>query len=115
MSHYSPLISAFVTFLLTLILTLNKEKLLQDIPNDRSLHTVPVPRTGGIALMAGILSGWLLMIQFWAWWIVLPVLGLFVLSLGDDMRSLGAGTRMVGHFIAALVVLGGAGVNWLWS
>jgi len=114
MSHYSPLISAFVTMLLTLILTLNKEGLLQDIPNDRSLHTEPIPRTGGIALMAGILSGWLLMIQFWVWWIVLPLLGLFVLSLVDDMRSLTAKTRLIGHFTAALVVLGGAGVDWLW-
>ncbi len=114
MSHYSPLISAFVTLLLTLILTLNKEGLLQDIPNDRSLHTEPVPRTGGIALMAGILSGWMLMIQFWAWWIVLPALGLFVLSLVDDMRNLTARTRLIGHFVAALIVLGGAGVDWFW-
>ncbi|MEO8330922.1 MAG: glycosyltransferase family 4 protein [Gallionella sp.] len=114
MSHYSPLISAFVTLLLTLILTLNKEGLLQDIPNDRSLHTEPVPRTGGIALMAGILSGWMLMIQFWAWWIVLPALGLFVLSLVDDMRSLTARTRLIGHFVAAMIVLGGAGVDLLW-
>jgi UDP-GlcNAc:undecaprenyl-phosphate GlcNAc-1-phosphate transferase len=114
MSHYSPLISAFVTLLLTLILILNKEGLLQDIPNDRSLHTVPIPRTGGIALMAGILSGWMLMIQFWAWWIVLPALGLFALSLADDMRGLGAGTRLIGHVVAALVVLVGAGLDWLW-
>lgn len=114
MSHYSPLISAFVTLLLTLILTLNKEGLLQDIPNDRSLHTEPIPRTGGIALMAGILSGWMLMIKVWTWWIVLPVLGLFVLSLVDDMRNLTARTRLIGHFVAALIVLGGAGVDWLW-
>ena len=114
MSHYSPLISAFVTLLLTLILTLNKEGLLQDIPNDRSLHTEPKPRTGGIALMAGILSGWMLMIQFWAWWVVLPALGLFVLSLVDDMRSLTARTRLIGHFVAAMIVLGGAGVELFW-
>jgi len=114
MSHYSPLISAFITLLLTLILTLNKEGLIQDIPNERSLHTEPIPRTGGIALMAGILSGWMLMIQFWAWWIVLPALGLFVLSLVDDMRNLTARTRLIGHFVAAMIVLGGAGVDWLW-
>jgi len=114
MSHYSPLISAFVTLFLTLILTLNKQGLLQDIPNDRSLHTEPIPRTGGIALMAGILSGWMLMIKFWSWWIVIPALGLFVLSLVDDMRSLTPRTRLIGHCIAATIVLGGAGVDLFW-
>jgi len=114
MTHYSPLISAFVTLLLTLILTLSKSGMLQDIPNERSLHTEPIPRTGGIALMAGILSGWMLLIQFWAWWIVLPALGLFVLSLVDDVRNLSPRIRLLGHFFAASVVLWGAGVSWLW-
>ena len=114
MSHYSPLISAFVTLLLTLILTLNKQGLLQDIPNDRSLHTEPIPRTGGIALMAGILSGWMLMIKFWTWWIVIPALGLFVLSLVDDMRSLSPRTRLIVHFAAAMIVLVGAGIDLFW-
>jgi len=114
MSHYSPLISAFITLLLTLILSLNKQGLLQDIPNDRSLHTEPIPRTGGIALMAGILSGWMLMIKFWEWWIVLPALGLFVLSLVDDMQSLAPRSRLIGHFAAAMIVLWGAGVGLYW-
>ncbi|MGC2167122.1 MAG: glycosyl transferase family 4, partial [Gallionella sp.] len=114
MSHYSPLLSAFVTLLLTLILTLNKEGLLQDIPNDRSLHATPIPRTGGIALMAGILSGWVLMIRLWEWWIVLPVLGLFLMSLIDDMKDLTPKTRLIGHMTAAIVVLYGAGVSVFW-
>ena len=114
MSHYSPLISAFVTLLLTLILSLNKQGLLQDIPNDRSLHTEPIPRTGGIALMAGILSGWMLMIKFWEWWIVLPALGLFVLSLFDDIQNLTPRTRLIGHLVAATIVLGGAGISLFW-
>src|SRR5258706_6575287 len=28
-----------------------------DVPNQRSLHVRPVPRSGGIAMMAGIFSG----------------------------------------------------------
>lgn len=101
--------------LLTLILSLNKDGKLQDIPNERSLHTVPIPRVGGVALMAGILSGWMTMLQFWTWWIVLPVLGLFALSLVDDARSLPPRTRLFGHFVAALIALAGAGVGWLWA
>jgi UDP-GlcNAc:undecaprenyl-phosphate GlcNAc-1-phosphate transferase len=115
MSHYAPIISAFVTLILGVMLTLSKVGTIQDIPNDRSLHAEPIPRTGGIALMAGILSGWMMLIQFWAWWIVLPVLGLFVLSLVDDMRNLSPRVRLLGHFISAMIVLIGAGVSWLWS
>jgi UDP-GlcNAc:undecaprenyl-phosphate GlcNAc-1-phosphate transferase len=114
MTHYAPMISALVTLILTLILTLNKTGQIQDIPNERSLHTEPTPRTGGISLMAGILSGWMMLIQVWPWWIVLPALGLFVLSLVDDMRGLLPRTRLIGHFIAALFVLWGAGVDNLW-
>ena len=114
MSHYPPIISAFVTMMLTLILTLNKHGMIQDIPNDRSLHTEPIPRVGGVAIMAGILSGWILLIHFWAWWIVLPVLGLFALSLVDDVRGLPVKVRLLGHFAAAMIVLVGAGVQWIW-
>jgi len=114
MSHYAPIISAFVTLILGVMLTLSKIGTIQDIPNDRSLHAEPIPRTGGIALMAGILSGWMMLIQFWAWWIVLPALGLFVLSLVDDIRNLSPRTRLLGHFVAAFIVVGWSGVSWLW-
>jgi len=114
MSHYPPIVSAFVTMVLTLILTLNKHGMIQDIPNDRSLHTEPIPRVGGVAIMAGILSGWILMVHYWAWWIVLPMLGLFALSLVDDVRGLPAKVRLLGHFIAAMIVLAGAGIQWFW-
>ena len=114
MNHYPPVISALVTVLLTLILTLSKHGTIQDIPNERSLHDTPVPRTGGIALMAGIMAGWVLLFKFWAWWIVIPMLALFVLSLMDDVRGLQPKTRLIGHFIAALVVLIGSGISWIW-
>ncbi|MEO6974672.1 MAG: glycosyltransferase family 4 protein [Gallionella sp.] len=114
MSHYSPIISAAVTMMMTLLLMLNKHGMIQDFPNDRSLHTEPVPRVGGIAIIAGILSGWLMMFHFWTLWIMLPALGLFALSLVDDLRGLPATVRLLGHFIAALIVLAGAGIPWIW-
>src|SRR6266481_588023 len=114
MTHYAPLISAFVTLMLVLILTLKKDGTIQDIPNERSLHSEPIPRIGGIGMMAGILSGWVLLFKFWEWWIVLPALGLFVLSLLDDIHNLSVTTRLIGHFLAALIVLWGADVAWLW-
>ena len=114
MAHYAPLVSMLVTLVLAFILTTGKAGgIVHDIPNERSLHDKPVPRTGGIALMAGVLSGWALL-QFWPWWAVLAALGLFALSLVDDVRNLSPGIRLVGHFIAALVAVLGAGIPMLW-
>jgi UDP-GlcNAc:undecaprenyl-phosphate GlcNAc-1-phosphate transferase len=114
MTQYPPIISAFVTMMLTFILTLNKQGMIQDIPNDRSLHTEPIPRIGGVAIMAGILSGWILLFHYWSWWIVLPALGLFGLSLIDDVHGLSAKVRLLGHFIAALILLAGINIPWIW-
>src|SRR3989338_5155966 len=112
MTYLAPLVSALVTLVLTFILMTGKTgAIVRDIPNERSLHSTPVPRVGGIALMAGVLSGWALMMPFLAWWILLPAAGLFALSLLDDMRGLSAGTRLIGHFLAALVAVAGAWVS----
>lgn len=115
MTHYSPLLSLLVTLVLLAVLTTEQiGRFFQDIPNERSLHSTPVPRIGGIALISGVLSGWTLLIQSLAWWVMLPAAGLFALSLLDDMRSQPAGIRLVGHFLAALVAVSGAGVSMLW-
>lgn len=115
MTHYAPLVSALVTLLLTFILMTGKTGVIvRDIPNERSLHSTPVPRVGGIALMAGVLAGWALLMQSLAWWVVLPVAGLFALSLLDDMRSLSPRTRLIGHFVAASLAVSGAGVPLPW-
>ena len=115
MTHYAPLVSALVTLVLTFVLTTRGIGIVvQDIPNERSLHDKPVSRLGGVALLAGILSGWMLLARFWAWWAMLPALCLFALSLVDDVRGLSAQTRLVGHFIAALVAVSGASVPLLW-
>lgn len=115
MTYYAPLVSALVTLVLTFILMTGKTGLIvRDIPNERSLHSVPIPRVGGIALMAGVLSGWALLMPFLVWWIFLPAAGLFALSLLDDMRNLSPQIRLAGHFFAALVALLGANVPLPW-
>jgi UDP-N-acetylmuramyl pentapeptide phosphotransferase/UDP-N-acetylglucosamine-1-phosphate transferase len=85
-------------------------KNIQDIPNERSLHDTPVPRVGGVALLAGVLSGWALMLPSLAWWLVLPLLLLFIVSLFDDMRGLPVQRRLAAHLIAAAILVGGSGL-----
>ena len=111
MNHYSPLIGALVTLLVTAILLFSKVgKTIQDIPNDRSLHTEPTPRIGGIGLMAGVLSAWALMLMSLAWWVVLPAIFLFGVSLLDDVRGLPVRLRLLAHCVAAAVLVLGAGL-----
>lgn len=111
MTHYAPLAAALVSMLLTLFLLISKAgKELQDIPNERSLHDTPIPRIGGVGLIAGILSGWALMFKMLAWWIVLPVVALFAISLIDDMKGLTVGKRLPVHLAAAFILVLGSGL-----
>ena len=111
MSHYSPVVAALVTMLLTIIILLSKfGQKIQDVPNERSLHDIPVPRIGGVALMAGLLAGWVLMFTSLKWWIVLPLIGLFIVSLLDDMHNLPVKKRLLAHVAAAAILVLGSGL-----
>jgi len=111
MSHYSPLIAALITMLVTTIILFSKVgKEIQDIPNERSLHAQPIPRIGGIGLMAGLLSAWGLMIKSLAWWVVLPLVILFIVSLLDDMRGLRVRSRLLAQITAAAILVFGSGL-----
>ena len=80
-----------------------------DTPNERSSHTIPTPRGGGIALMAVLLLGWLgyglssptPIPGFWQ--IMVGSLGLMAISWLDDLKNLSAKIRLVVQ-IAAVVV-----------
>jgi UDP-N-acetylmuramyl pentapeptide phosphotransferase/UDP-N-acetylglucosamine-1-phosphate transferase len=71
-------------------------------PNARSLHTVPVPRIGGVAIWAG----WGLACvasEAPAWWL-LPIGAVLCISLADDWRALPARIRLGVQAIAGLGV-----------
>ena len=111
MSHYSPLVAALVTLLLTrYILSSKVANKILDVPNERSLHSTPVPRIGGVSLMVGLLSGWVLMFNSLAWWVVLPLLGLLVVSLLDDIHNLPVKQRLLAHLMAGAILVGGSGL-----
>jgi UDP-N-acetylmuramyl pentapeptide phosphotransferase/UDP-N-acetylglucosamine-1-phosphate transferase len=111
MSLYSPIFAALITFALTYFLLTNKAaNKIQDLPNERSLHTTAVPRVGGIALIAGVLCGWALLYSSLVWWVVLPLISLFALSVLDDIYSLPVKQRLLVHLIAAALMVGGSGL-----
>src|SRR3989338_3094887 len=111
MIYYAPITAVLVTLLLIAVILSSKfGRKIQDIPNDRSLHSSPIPRIGGVGLMAGILSGWVWVQGALVWWVVLPMLILFGVSLLDDMRGLPVRRRLLVHFIAAVMLAAGSGL-----
>ncbi|MEQ7127280.1 hypothetical protein ABN034_22405 [Actinopolymorpha sp. B11F2] len=69
-----------------------------DVPNGRSSHRSPTARGGGIAVVGGVwlgvIAGWLVGLPI-PWAVVAVALGLSaLLGLADDIRSVGALTRL---------------------
>jgi UDP-N-acetylmuramyl pentapeptide phosphotransferase/UDP-N-acetylglucosamine-1-phosphate transferase len=99
-----------------------------DLPNERSLHSVPTPRTGGLAVVGSLAAGLLLLRLVAAlpglrehkevrlalswpvqlWWIMALTLALAAISYLDDRFDLHAGPRFLLHLgvAAAAVLLG---------
>jgi len=81
-----------------------------DIPNERSLHTRPTPRTGGIAILSGSAAALLV-----AWFtqgvliaglpLLLAITLLAIVALIDDRHTLGAGSRLLIQIGAVLLLL----------
>jgi UDP-GlcNAc:undecaprenyl-phosphate/decaprenyl-phosphate GlcNAc-1-phosphate transferase len=105
MPALAPL-AAFLVALLTarLLLTPAGRRIALDTPNERSLHAQPVPRTGGIAIAAGVAAGCALV------WPGLPVIlavaaVLAATSFIDDVVGLSTLVRLALHLGAAVAVL----------
>lgn len=111
MTHYAPLVAALVSMLLTLFLLLSKTgKAVHDISKDTPMIDGPLPRIGGVGLLAGILSGWALMLKLLVWWVVLPVVLLFAVSLVAEIKGLSMNKQIGAHIVAALVLAFGSGM-----
>ena len=99
-----------------------------DEPNERSLHAIPVPRTGGLAIIAGVVLGSLAFAL-----VEMPGPGLAavmsgaaliaVVSFVDDHSAVRAKYRLFIHTVAAMLVLAAGlvpdflelpGVQWTW-
>lgn len=108
---FSPIVAAIVALSVNAAILFSRVgKKVHDIPNERSLHTVPTPRIGGIGLMAGALSGWVLMFASLAWWLVLPLGVLFAISLLDDIYNLPVRNRLLAQLGAAALLVAGSGL-----
>ncbi len=106
-------LSAFAaSWLCTRMLTSVLRGRLLDIPNARSCHRTPIPRGGGLGVLAGLAAG--LLVAAGPHGAAPPFLlagALLVAACGwwDDIAHLPASWRLLGHTAAAAVLLAGAG------
>ncbi len=76
-----------------------------DVPNERSLHDVPTPKLGGLAILVGVLVSGLLFLP----WVpqTRAILGgaavIAVIGVLDDVFDLPAGVKLVGQALAATI------------
>lgn len=121
MSLATPALAAVAAALATALLLRFRARLPQAVPNDRTLHAVPLPRVGGIAIWAGLAPViWFapampaMRVALWgpAW------LLLFAVSLRDDVKSVAVVARLAVHALAAtwfaVALLAGAEVAAAW-
>jgi len=104
----APLALAFATAVLGAVLyRRHAPTIALDIPNERSSHTRPIPRGGGLVIVLGFYLGlalWLsiggsLSARAWGW--LIGALLVATVSFIDDLHSLPAAPRLAAHAIGA--------------
>jgi UDP-GlcNAc:undecaprenyl-phosphate GlcNAc-1-phosphate transferase len=76
-----------------------------DMPNERSLHEVPTPKLGGLAILVGVLVSGLLFLPWVAQTraILAGAVVIAVVGVLDDIFDLPAGLKLLGQAIAAMI------------
>lgn len=126
MIRYNPVIFKFLlTFLLAAAVTYFATPVVRlfasrikavDIPNDRKVHVLPVPRLGGLAIFIGFIAAlgtFLLtapksgiMVNFkMLWAIVAASTILLAVGLVDDIRGVSATKKLIWQVLATLIVI----------
>lgn len=109
------ILSAMISAILTQLMVKTRTKRgIVDIPNERSSHTTPTPRGGGIAIVAVVVT------VFIGLWLTNTMTPRDALSIGtgslivavvghldDRGRLTSARWRLLGHFIAAIIIMFG--------
>jgi UDP-N-acetylmuramyl pentapeptide phosphotransferase/UDP-N-acetylglucosamine-1-phosphate transferase len=93
-----------------------EDRKILDIPNDRSSHTKPTPRGGGLAIVLVSIVGMVIA------WLVYPIWsvgtlfgyvlgGILIATVGwmDDVRPLAYRIRLAGHILVAFIAILGFG------
>lgn len=85
-----------------------------DVPNDRSLHSKPTSRSGGLAILIGIVIGVASLgsVMESARGLGLALVILVVVSIWDDLRGTPVFLRLSVHFLSAAIFLASGFVSY---
>ncbi len=102
------IVLALSTFLMTFAssafaLNVLKGSKMQDVPNERSNHSIAVPRGGGVAVMVAL--GCFLLIAGTQGLLLWAMIGVAIISFADDWTDVPALQRLAVHFAAACLAL----------
>lgn len=118
LSFFTFIIAMFITMVLIPPLMRSAEKLsFIDAPGERKVHESPIPRIGGVAMVAGAVTPILM-------WVERPPLVLaFLIGIGiilffgvwDDRKALDFRLKFLGQFLAisVVVIYGGVEIRYL--
>lgn len=90
-------------------------KKLLDVPNDRSSHSVPTPRGGGLVIVAVSFIGYAFIASIFdaeiSWGYVAGAIAIAAVSWFDDISSLPSWSRLIVHIGAAMILIADVG-SW---
>ena len=121
-----PGLAALVTILLVpLTIAFSKRFGLSDNPSARKVHTAPIPRIGGLAILFGVLTGMACTVilvpisgyevtqTFWTQFLGLSISATFVWAVGfvDDIRTVSSRFKLFALLFAS-TLMWGSGPRW---
>ncbi|MEQ1773345.1 MAG: glycosyl transferase [Burkholderiales bacterium] len=103
--YWAPALSFVVSFLLLWwAVSSLRTRMPLDTPNTRSLHSTPVPRVGGVGVLAGSGIGFFVLGFYPSLALLAGALLLACVSLGDDWRGIPVVWRLAAQLCAASFV-----------
>lgn len=100
------------TFLFSLCITpvikmIAKHVGAMDIPNERKVHKVPMPRLGGLSIFFGFLLGYMLFGEQSIVMNSILIASFVVILIGvfDDIKPLKASVKFIGQLVAACIIV----------
>jgi UDP-GlcNAc:undecaprenyl-phosphate GlcNAc-1-phosphate transferase len=105
---------AIVSFVITLLMTPVAIKIAKkygwiDLPNERKIHKIPMPRVGGIGIFFGIIIGIIVAGFFsketWPFWALIPLSIVSIMGFIDDVKGLSFKIKFLFQIVSAVLAI----------